>query len=205
MTPTEQSVIILDMRQASIEKRNKILEAASLLIADGGMEGLSMSKLAKLSAVPQATSYVYFASKEVLLKELFTYTEEYICQYIVNGFDMSQPVKECFQEYSRRMIQLGRDHRDKILVHEQFLATQKSRNLDLQQVVVFYEPLYEFVERGQREGLIKGGAPIVILSYFSMPINGILFGDMIWQNTPEQIWYDWLFSMSWDAIRVHKD
>ena len=89
--PTEYSVIILDMRQASIEK-NKILEAASLLIADGGMEGL-----------------------------------------------------------------------------------------------------------------IKGGAPIVILSYFSMPINGILFGDMIWQNTPEQIWYDWLFSMSWDAIRVHED
>lgn len=54
---------------------------------------------------------------------------------------------------------------------------------------------------GGMEGLIKG----VILSYFAMPINGILFGDMIWQNTPEQIWYDWLFNMSWDAIRVHKD
>ena len=181
------------------------MEAASLLIADGGMEGLSMSKLAKLSTVPQATIYVYFTSKEVLLKELFAYTEEYICQYLVDGFDMSQPVKDCFREYSRRMIQLGRDHRDKILVHEQFLATKKSRNLDLQQVAVFYEPLYEFVERGQREGLIKGGAPIVILSYFAMPINGILFGDMIWQNTPEQIWYDWLFSMSWDAVRVHED
>ena len=58
---------------------------------------------------------------------------------------------------------------------------------------------------GGMEGLIKGGAPIVILSYFAMPINGILFGDMIWQNTPEQIWYDWLFNMGWDAIRVHKD
>lgn len=125
LIPTEQSVIILGMRQSSV--RNKILEAASLLIADGGMEGLSMSKLAKLSAVPQATIYVYFASKEVLLKELFAYTEEYICQYLVDGFDMSQPVKDCFQEYSRRMIQLGRDHRDKILVHEQFLATKKSR------------------------------------------------------------------------------
>lgn len=53
--------------------------------------------------------------------------------------------------------------------------------------------------------IADGGAPIVILSYFAMPINGILFGDMIWQNTPEQIWYDWLFDMSWDAIRVHKD
>ena len=83
--------------KAQEAERNKILEAASLLIADGGMEGLSMSKLAKLSAVPQATIYVYFASKEVLLKE-----------------------------YSRRMIQLGRDHRDKILVNEQFLATKKS-------------------------------------------------------------------------------
>lgn len=45
----------------------------------------------------------------------------------------------------------------------------------------------------------------MILSYFAMPINCILFEDMIWQNTPEQMWYDWLFSMSWDAIRVHKD
>ena len=62
-----------------------------------------------------------------MLKELFAYTEEYICQYLVDGFDMSQPVKDCFQEYSRRTIQLGRDHRDKILVHEQFLATKKSR------------------------------------------------------------------------------
>ncbi len=193
------------MRQAKEEKRNRILEAASLLIAEGGLEGLSMSKLAKMSGVPQASIYVYFASKEILLKELFAYTEEYICQYLIDGFDMNQPVKDCFKEYSRRMIQLGVAHRDKILVHEQFLATSKSRNLDLQQIAVFYEPLYEFVERGQREGLIKGGAPIVILSYFAMPINGILFGDMIWQNTPEQIWYDWLFSMSWDAIRVHKD
>lgn len=193
------------MRQAKEEKRNRILEAASLLIAEGGLEDLSMSKLAKMSGVPQASIYVYFASKEILLKELFAYTEEYICQYLIDGFDMNQPVKDCFKEYSRRMIQLGVDHRDKILVHEQFLATSKSRNLDLQQIAVFYEPLYEFVERGQREGLIKGGAPIVILSYFAMPINGILFGDMIWQNTPEQIWYDWLFSMSWDAIRVHKD
>lgn len=193
------------MRQAKEEKRNRILEAASLLIAEGGLEGLSMSKLAKMSGVPQASIYVYFASKEILLKELFAYTEEYICQYLIDGFDMNQPVKDCFKEYSQRMIQLGMAHRDKILVHEQFLATSKSRNLDLQQIAVFYEPLYEFVERGQREGLIKGGAPIVILSYFAMPINGILFGDMIWQNTPEQIWYDWLFSMSWDAIRVHKD
>lgn len=193
------------MRQAKEEKRNRILEAASLLIAEGGLEGLSMSKLAKMSGVPQASIYVYFASKEILLRELFAYTEEYICQYLIDGFDMRQSVKDCFKEYSRRMIQLGVDHRDKILVHEQFLATSKSRNLDLQQIAVFYEPLYEFVERGQREGLIKGGAPIVILSYFAMPINGILFGDMIWQNTPEQIWYDWLFSMSWDAIRVHKD
>lgn len=193
------------MRQAKEEKRNRILEAASLLIAEGGLEGLSMSKLAKMSGVPQASIYVYFASKEILLKELFAYTEEYICQYLIDGFDMNQPVKDCFKEYSRRMIQLGVDHRDKILVHEQFLATSKSRNLDLQQIAVFYEPLYEFVERGQREGLIKGGVPIVILSYFAMPINGILFGDMIWQNTPEQIWYDWLFNMSWDAIRVHKD
>lgn len=193
------------MRQAKEEKRNRILEAASLLIAEGGLEGLSMSKLAKMSGVPQASIYVYFASKEILLRELFAYTEEYICQYLIDGFDMRQSVKDCFKEYSRRMIQLGVDHRDKILVHEQFLATSKSRNLDLQQIAVFYEPLYEFVERGQREGLIKGGAPIVILSYFAMPINGILFGDMIWQNTPEQIWYDWLFNMSWDAIRVHKD
>lgn len=61
LIPTEQSVIILGMRQASVEKRNKI--------------------------------------------------------------------KDCFQEYSRRMIQLGRDHRDKILVHEQFLATKKSRKI----------------------------------------------------------------------------
>lgn len=217
LTPTEQSVIMQIavvvacrlmckrdwiMRKQSMEKKKIIFEAAIALIADGGLAGISMSKLAGKSGIPQATIYVYFASKEQLLREVYEYTEQCICRYIVDGFDMTRPVRECFREYFQRMIRLGQEHSDMVLVHEQFLASMQSQKLDLEQVYVYYEPLYEFIYRGQREGLIKPVAPIVILSYFSMPLNGLLFGDIIWGNHPQPDWYEAFFQMSWDAVSM---
>ena len=67
------------MRRQSEDKKKAIFEAAIALIADGGLAGISMSKLAKKSGVPQATMYVYFSSKEQLLREVYEYTEKFIC------------------------------------------------------------------------------------------------------------------------------
>ena len=193
------------MRRQSEDKKKAIFEAAIALIADGGLAGISMSKLAKKSGVPQATMYVYFSSKEQLLREVYEYTEKFICHYLAGGCDMDQPVKECFRDCYRRLIKLGQEHSDKFLVHEQFLASMQSQQLALEQVYIFYEPLYEFVYRGQREGLIKPVAPIAILSYFSMPLTGLLFGDMIWGNHPQPDWYEAFFRMSWDAVSIDRD
>ena len=48
------------MRKRDNSKKIRIMNSAVSLIAETGIAGLSMSKLAKASGVPQSTIYVYF-------------------------------------------------------------------------------------------------------------------------------------------------
>lgn len=74
------------MRKRDDQKKNKILEATVNLMAAQGINGVSMSMIAKASGIPQATIYVYFSSKEELLKELYRYVIKKNCDFIIERF-----------------------------------------------------------------------------------------------------------------------
>ena len=58
------------------DTREKILEIAIKEYTSGGEEALSMRNIAKKVPITQSVIYHYFESKEVLLKEMFTYASK---------------------------------------------------------------------------------------------------------------------------------
>ena len=57
--------------QKSIEKREALLRATLSLVNNGGIQGASMAKVAKLASVSPATIYLYFESKQDLVNQLY--------------------------------------------------------------------------------------------------------------------------------------
>lgn len=59
------------MRNKDFDKQNRIKEATIRLILRNGIDGTSMSKIAREAGVSPATIYVYYESKEDMLSEVF--------------------------------------------------------------------------------------------------------------------------------------
>ena len=164
-----------------------------------------MSKVAKASGVPQSTIYVYFESKEDLLRQIYLYCIDKMNTTVMNGFDDTKSVKDCLWDYCLRFVEYMKSSTDAFIVYEQFLSSPISRSLELENVVDAFKPMYGFVERAQRDGFIKTTLhPIVVLSYFTLPLAGIIKGEIIWDNPSGKYVYGLLFEASWDAVRVHK-
>ena len=64
-----------------------------------------MSKLAKASGVPQSTIYVYFESKEDLLRQIYLYCIDKMNTTVMNGFDDTKSVKDCLWDYCLRFVE----------------------------------------------------------------------------------------------------
>ncbi|ORT99769.1 Transcriptional regulator, TetR family [Anaerovibrio sp. JC8] len=193
------------MRKRDEQKSNLILKTTADLMAKQGISGVSMSMIAKASGVPQATIYVYFSSKEELLKELYKYVIKKNCDYIMEDFDDSGDIKECFKRYFWRMVEYFRLYPAEFQVYEQFMSSMLGKALMLDNVTDLFEPMYAFVERGQKEGIIKKELhPIVVLSYFSLLASNIEKGKLFWGNRADDIVYQIIFDTSWDAVTIHK-
>lgn len=68
------------MRNKDFDKQNRIKEAMIRLILRDGIDGTSMSKIAKEAGVSPATIYVCYESKEDMLSEVFR-------EYAVRSYD----------------------------------------------------------------------------------------------------------------------
>jgi len=173
-------------------------------MAAQGINGVSMSMIAKASGIPQATIYVYFSSKEELLKELYRYVIKKNCDFIIEEFDQETGIKQCFENYFWRTVEYFRLYPAEFQVYEQFMASMISKPADLENVTELFAPLYAFVERGQQEGLIKKELhPIVVLSYFSLLAANIEKGKLFWGNRADNLVYQIIFNASWDAVTIH--
>lgn len=193
------------MRKRDDQKKNKILEATVSLMASQGINGVSMSMIARASGIPQATIYVYFSSKEELLKELYRYVIRKNCDFLLEGFDDKGDIKRCFERYYWRMVEYYRLYPAEFQVYEQFMSSMISRTADLENVTELFQPLYSFVERGQKDGIIKPELhPIVVLSYFSLLAANLEKGKLFWGNRADDVAYQLLFNASWDAVTIHK-
>ena len=193
------------MRKRNDLKKNKILEATVSLMAAQGINGVSMSMIAKTSGIPQATIYVYFSSKEELLKELYRYVIKKNCDFLLKDFDDTGEIKQCFERYYWRTVEYYRLYPAEFQVYEQFMASMISKTAELENVTDLFKPLYSFVERGQREGVIKRELhPIVVLSYFSLLAANLEKGKLFWGNRADDVVYQILFDASWDAVIIHK-
>lgn len=94
------------------DKRSAILRAALKVFAEGGVNGVPMPVVAQQANVGTGTIYRYFASKDLLVNELFREQKLTINQRVYRDLDVQRPPREVFNEIWKRMVQFTRDEPD---------------------------------------------------------------------------------------------
>ena len=85
------------MRNKDLDKQNRIKEAMVQLILRDGIDGISMSKIAKEAGVSPATIYVYYESKEDMLSEVFQEYASKSYNYLMERIQPTMDAKELIE------------------------------------------------------------------------------------------------------------
>ena len=105
-----------------MEKKEAIFKATLDLIAESGFHNSPMSVLAKKANVAAGTIYHYFASKDDLIVELYSYVKQKVSEEVGVDEDVSRPYKERFKK-----LFLGNYHFF-LKNHKEFLFLEQYNN-----------------------------------------------------------------------------
>lgn len=192
------------MRPKNLEKEEAIRTIALQIIAEEGLENLSMQKLAKAANVSPRTIYIKYENKEDLLIKLFI--EEVIGDYekaILEKFkpdmDFALGVKKIWQNifhylknnrHSFVLLQYGKSSP---LLNKAF----QQANIEEGQ---FFAPIHQFLALNIEKGIIKKFPQEVLRALLFSPILELVNEYFDYQDRPKQIITEKVLSECCDAV-----
>jgi AcrR family transcriptional regulator len=101
-------------------KRQQILKAALELITECGFHGAPIAAIAERAGVGAGTIYRYFATKDILITELFQELHDKICAEILTGYDEEQSFRERYLHLSTALLRYFITHPQEFRYLEQY-------------------------------------------------------------------------------------
>ncbi len=140
----------------NMDKRALILCAANKIIAEQGIQGLSMHKLAKEANVAAGTIYRYFDDKDHLLDELRMDITSRIAQAVQQGVDSNKPLKERYRTMWLNIWNLAANNLNSLKNRAQYdsIPSKNSAKRREQERKMFAQIDLLFTE-GKNQGLFK--------------------------------------------------
>ncbi len=94
------------MRRKDDEKEQRIKNAVTELILREGIDGTSISKIARMAEVSPATVYIYFESKEEMLQDIYREYYDEVYSYVLrqvspqmDGFQLIDSLIRAYYSY----------------------------------------------------------------------------------------------------------
>lgn len=171
----------------AVETRNKIIEAAKVLIARKGFDATSIDDIVKEAGVSTGSFYTYFKKKEDVVEEL-NRTDFYRLAEIVNGMQ-DKDILERLQYYCRNF--LGDIEKTGIEICRQWIRNNLSpANMLLggEKTTKYkydYRAMQSVLEEAVKRGELRDDLPVDDLALL---INAQLYGLMIaWCMTDSEV------------------
>ena len=87
-----------------LQKREAVMRATLELVGEHGFHGSPMAAIAVRAGVAAGTIYRFFASKDTLIKEIYTSLEGEILAAVTADYPSERPVRERFLHIGRRLV-----------------------------------------------------------------------------------------------------
>jgi AcrR family transcriptional regulator len=147
------------------EKRHEILRAALELITEHGFHGAPIAAIAQRAGVGAGTIYRYFATKDILIIELFQELHDKICVHLLDGYEEEQPFRARFLHLSTALLRYFITHPQEFRYLEQYfnspygVAFRRDKILKSEGDGMPYRALFE---EGMRQQVVRD-LPLVVL------------------------------------------
>ncbi len=192
------------MRPKNIEKEEAIRATALRIIAEEGLENLSMQKLAKEANISPRTIYLKYENKDDLLVKLFI--EEVLGSYeaaVIQDFDEDMPFSEGVQKIWQNTFQYFIENRAAFVLM-QYGKSSPLLNQSFQEKNItqgqFFAPVHRFLNRHTSKGtLIKVPLEVQRALLFA-PVLELIHEYFEHMNRPQQIITKELIAQSCQAV-----
>jgi TetR/AcrR family transcriptional regulator, repressor of fatR-cypB operon len=147
------------------EKRHEILKAALELITEHGFHGAPIAAIAQRAGVGAGTIYRYFATKDILIIELFQELHDKICVHLLDGYEVEQPFRARFLHLGAALLRYFITHPQEFRYLEQYfnspygVAFRRDKILKSEGDGMPYRTLFE---EGMRQQVVRD-LPLVVL------------------------------------------
>ena len=180
-----------------MNKKEKIYQTSLELFVELGEQATSMKLVAQKAGCGIGTMYNYFASKEVLMKELFLESKARLLDYVFNDFDFEASVKQQFNTAWLRTIEFHLNHPLILKYTSMYAHKCNAENLEQGSSMGFEDKVLQIYERGKKEGVIKNENTYMLLisNIGSITQNVLQFPKM--NKSQIQV----IVQMAWDAIK----
>ena len=108
------------MRKKDDEKRNSIKKAVVEVILEEGMNGASISKIAKSAGVSPATVYIYYENKDEMLRDIYNEYAENIFSHLLHQVSDNMPGEKFIDILVREYYDYITHHEEVFHFVEQF-------------------------------------------------------------------------------------
>jgi len=103
------------------DKRTEIMQLALQLLTERGFDRVPMSMIAEKANVAVGTIYIYFASKDILIKEIFADMENNIFSTLRKVYSADESIRNNFLQITKALIEYFINHPLYFGYMEQFL------------------------------------------------------------------------------------
>jgi AcrR family transcriptional regulator len=190
------------MRPLDPFKRDKILNAVYTLTGRQGLASVTIAGISKTAAIAAGTLYIYFKNKEEVVQLAYGAVEDKMTQAMYCDFDINIPIKQSLKKIYINMLDYRLKNYDETVFIDQYQQSayiQLNFSKQLEEYEKQNKPLYDLLEKGKQEGIIKEVDAIVLISFFDgavrscstgiiqklFPLNQQLiddYFDMIWRG-----------------------
>ena len=155
--------------EKALNTKNKIIEAAKLLIKENGIENISVDDITKEAKVAKGSFYVYFKKKEDIVSEIGCMEFRYINEEIdkLNDLNIVDKLKYYYKRYKEGVLLLGRE------ISRCWLQNNLNCRCKLE---YDYNTISGMLNKALKNNEIKDNTDIKVLSY---KILSMIYGIML--------------------------
>lgn len=155
-------------RPKSEDKRLALLDATTRAVAEFGL-GAATSLIAREAGVAEGTLFRYFATKDVLLNEVYYHHQQTLGTEMMKVYDLTLPVKERFQKIWNTYIEWGLVNVETRKTVRQLLVSGKIAKETLQKLMNEFPELHQLSnENITNEYLTCGESPFADAIFFAL-------------------------------------
>ena len=171
------------------------------LINEIGFANISMSKIAKATGISASTLYVYYASKEDMLRKIYLETKRRMIEECNRDLEPGEALEQSVGKICKNLLRYMREYTDEFLFIEQACNSPLVTDEMIEALGQYNKTAVEIFQRGIDEGILKQASPALLISFCYYPIQQIFKEWRKDQSMLPNVDFDLVFQMCWDAIK----